>query len=293
MLYLTKGTEPTCRSSTPILNMPSEEEVILGEENRDEVPMVPLYDGAGEEIPRNKLPSWHLLTPTTSLSPTWGRNQEARDIHSTHHASPGNDRNYPEQAEGSRQGQRDDDMMGMLQIMRKEMQQRDQHLQLQLQIIDDHLHQELKKRDHYWEQVIKIRDEEIRKELEERDKLYWVETEKQKNALYDVLEKRDKQLQLQLQQRNLPEQAESSRKSQGSGDVKELLNAMREELEKRDTELKKDLEDRDKKRVEELEKALSVLWNEAGEQEYILSEGIKQRDAALREELKEMIEKFT
>ena len=255
MLYLTKGTEPTCRSSTPILNMPSEEEVILGEENRDEVPMVPLYDGAGEEIPRKKLPSWHLLTPTTSLSPTWGRNQEVRDIHSTHHASPGNDRNYPEQPEGSRQGQRDDDMMGMLQIMRKEMQQRDQHLQLQLQIRDDHLHQELKKRDHYWEQVIKIRDEEIRKELEERDKLYWVETEKQKNALYDVLEKRDKQLQLQLQQRNLPEQAESSRKNQGSGDVKELLNAMREELEKRDTELKKDLEDRDKKRVEELEKA--------------------------------------
>ena len=36
-----------------------------------------------------------------------------------------------------------------------------------------------------------------------------------------------------------------------------------------------------------------MLWNEAGEQEYILSEGIKQRDAALREELKEMIEKFT
>ena len=128
MLYLTKGTEPTCRRSTPILNMPSEEEVIMGEENRDEVPMVPLYDGAGEEIPRNKLPSWHLLTLATSFSPTWGRNQEARDIHSPHHASPGNDRNYPDQAEGSRQGQRDDDMMGMLQIMRKEMQQRDQHL---------------------------------------------------------------------------------------------------------------------------------------------------------------------
>ena len=57
MLYFTKGTEPTCRSSTPILNMPSVEEVIMGEENRDEVLMVPLYDGAGDEIPRNKLPS--------------------------------------------------------------------------------------------------------------------------------------------------------------------------------------------------------------------------------------------
>ena len=114
MLYLTKGTEPTCRSSTLILNMPSEEEVILGEENRDEVPMMLLYDGASEEIPRNKLPSWHLLTPTTSLSLTRGRNQEARDIHSTHYASPGNDRNYLEQAKGLRQGQRDDDMMGML-----------------------------------------------------------------------------------------------------------------------------------------------------------------------------------
>ena len=57
--------------------------------------------------------------------------------------------------------------------------------------------------------------------------------------------------------------------------------------------MKKDLEDRDKKGAKELEKSLYVLWIEAGEQEYILSEGIKQRDAALREELKEMIEKFT
>ena len=71
--------------------------------------------------------------------------------------------------------------------------------------------------------------------------------------------------------------------------MKELLNAMREELEKRETKLKKDLQDRDKKRAEWLGKALSVLWNEAGEQ---VSEEIKQWDDALREELKEMIEKF-
>ena len=70
ILYLTAGTEPAGRSNSPIQNRLAEEEVVMREENREELPLPPLYNGPGEEIPRSRLPSWHMLTPNATLRPT-------------------------------------------------------------------------------------------------------------------------------------------------------------------------------------------------------------------------------
>ena len=88
ILYLTAGTEPAGRSNSPIRNRPTEEEVVLRKENREELPLPPLYDGAGEEIPRSRLPSWHMSTPTATLRPTWGRTQGDEHIYIPQHTPP-------------------------------------------------------------------------------------------------------------------------------------------------------------------------------------------------------------
>ena len=59
VLYLTRDIEETCMSSNPIINMPQEEEVILEDENRNEIPSMTLYTSAMEEIPIHQLSSWH------------------------------------------------------------------------------------------------------------------------------------------------------------------------------------------------------------------------------------------
>ena len=70
VLYLTEGTELADKSNSPIRNRPTEKEVVMRKENKEELPLPPLYDGAGEEIPRSRLPSWHMPTPTATLRPT-------------------------------------------------------------------------------------------------------------------------------------------------------------------------------------------------------------------------------
>ena len=125
------------------------EEVNMEAQKINEVPTVPLYTSAMEEVPSHELPYWHLFTGTRSFSPTWGRPQEARNIHPPRYTSPGDTRNFPEQAESLRQGQGNGEMMEMLQLMRKEMHERDRQLKLQLQLRDVYLDQELRKRYRY------------------------------------------------------------------------------------------------------------------------------------------------
>ena len=80
------------------------EEVNMAAQKINEVPTMPLYMSAMEEVPSHELPYWHLFTGTRSFSPTWGRPQEARNIHPHWHTSSGDTRNFPEQAESLRQG---------------------------------------------------------------------------------------------------------------------------------------------------------------------------------------------
>ena len=119
------------------------------EEEEEILRIEPLYTSAMEEVPSHELPYWHLFTGTRSFSPTWGRPQEARNIHPPRYTSPGDTRNFPEQAESLRQGQGNGEMMEMLQLMRKEMHERDRQLKLQLQLRDVYLDQELRKRYRY------------------------------------------------------------------------------------------------------------------------------------------------
>ena len=122
------------------------EEVNMAAQKINEVPTMPLYTSAMEEVPSQELPYWQLFTGTRSFSRTWGRPQEARNIHQPWHTSLGDTRNFPEQAESLRQGQGNGEMMDMLQLMRKEMHERDRQLKLQLQLRDEYLDQELRKR---------------------------------------------------------------------------------------------------------------------------------------------------
>ena len=122
------------------------EEVNMAAQKINEVPTMPLYTSAMEEVPSHELPYCQLFTGTRSFSPTWGRPEEARNIHPPWHTSLGDTRNFPEQAESLRQGQGNGEMMDMLQLMRKEMHERDRQLKLQLQLRDEYLDQELRKR---------------------------------------------------------------------------------------------------------------------------------------------------
>ena len=151
MLYLTEGTEPAGRSNNPIRNRLAEEEVVMRKENREELPLPPLYDGAGEEIPRSKLPSWHMPTPTPTLRPTWGRTQGDEHIYIPQHTPLRSTGDGHDRAESSTQGQSNTKVMELLHLVRKEMEDRNKQLKLQLQWRDENIDKELSRRDKFWE----------------------------------------------------------------------------------------------------------------------------------------------
>ena len=76
----------------------------MRKENREELPLPPLYDGAGEEIPRSRLPSWHMTTLTATLRRTWGRTQGDEHIYIPQHTPPRTIGDGHDRAESSRQG---------------------------------------------------------------------------------------------------------------------------------------------------------------------------------------------
>ena len=114
---------------------------------------------------------------------------------------------HQEQAESSKHHRNNTELMEMLKIMRHEIQERDNHLKMQLQLRDEYMDAELKIRYQNLEEALKLRDEEWKNRWETRERELNEELRAMEDAfLSDQLRRDSKLLKIMKEREDAMEQ---------------------------------------------------------------------------------------
>ena len=118
------------------------------------------------------------------------------------HSGPELQENFPKQAESSKRGERNTEIMEMLRIMKRGMEEREKRWEKQQQIREEFMEVDFKRKELQWEQSWKQREEEWKEELKRREEKSNENMKASLEAFYNNQVKRDAELLTILRKRD-------------------------------------------------------------------------------------------
>ena len=148
---------------------------------------------------------------------------------------------FSEPPECSRSNQGNAEIMDMLVLMKKEMEEREKRWEQQQKIREEFLEGNFRRREQQWEQILKQRDEEWKEEIERRERALMQRLDSKVNTFYNEQLKRDEDVLTFLEKREEKMEASMLQKAEGFKYLyKEQFKEFGKIMEKREKELEMD-----------------------------------------------------